>query len=234
MSTFEIQVAVIIALLGMVLVTALYTLRKMQAKQRACKALAQKLRVSYTDFTRTFKSQFPEVIFFKQGASSKASNFLFGKIKDKKTGLTDFEYSNSEDGRATSNSSISHSQTICFIFDDSIDLPKIYLRKTSFSTKLEKVIGMCPPINFSEDPEFSKMFIVQGPDQTNIKKLLNRKLREWFSAFKKDKIEFDCANNYILFHLGKILSAEKYPELLTKTFELLELIKATYEPENLN
>lgn len=103
-------------------------------------------------------------------------------------------------------------------------LPEFEICKEGFVQKILNAVGM-PDINFPEDKEFSKKFVLKGKDETSVKEAFNDNVRAFFV---NDKIGFpfnfsiQCNGDSILFmRRPKVLSPDELKQELTYLEEFL-------------
>ncbi len=70
--------------------------------------------------------------------------------------------------------------TICILLKDRVNLPQFFVRdENMILDSLGKLFGG-QDINFDEDPEFSKMFVLQGMVEQDVRDFFDRKIRRVF------------------------------------------------------
>ena len=74
----------------------------------------------------------------------------------------------------------SHSNTICILTKKDLFMPQFFVRDEYFiMDALGKLFGG-QDINFDEDPEFSKKFVLQGVSEPDVREFFDRKVRKAF------------------------------------------------------
>ena len=116
--------------------------------------------------------------------------------------------------------STTHTQTICIIRDPNLELPGIYMRREhGFIDALGQMFGG-QDIDFEEDPDFSKTFVLQGDNEEQVRQIFTPELRSLFGARVKEFSVFEAAQDTIMVATGRYLKPEKVKELLELTFSL--------------
>ena len=88
--------------------------------------------------------------------------------------------------------------TICVLSKENICLPQFYVRdEYMFIDSLGKLFGG-QDINFSEDAEFSKKFVLQGLVESDVRDLFDRKIRRAFVAKHVNGYKYEGSGNCLM------------------------------------
>lgn len=87
--------------------------------------------------------------------------------------------------------------TLCFLSVDGLNMPHFFIRDESFiMDSLGKVFGG-QDINFNDDPEFSKMFVLQGDNESEIRRFFNSKIRSSFVKFHQKGFVYEGVGKHL-------------------------------------
>ena len=87
--------------------------------------------------------------------------------------------------------------TLCFLSVDGLYMPHFFIRDESFITdSLGKLFGG-QDINFEEDPEFSKKFVLQGDNEGEIRRFFNSKVRSSFVKFHQKGFVYEGVGRHL-------------------------------------
>lgn len=161
---------------------------------------------------------------FEKGEKKKMKNHLRWESDGIVVHLSDYQYvtySYSSRGRTAT----THRQTICVIEKSNLDFPATFLRKSV--TLIDWVGGKIgfQDIDFPEDEEFSKSFILKG-DEVRTRNMFSQDTRMTFCN-NKDKFKtFESAGNAILINFGKRKPPENYNELVSFAMSVYYLLNS--------
>jgi hypothetical protein len=114
---------------------------------------------------------------FTQGRERTYRNILTGKPEGTAgVAICDFHYKTG-DGR----SSWACRQTVALLTYPKGDLPRFELRPETVLDKIGSVFGY-HNIDFTESPEFSRRYMLRGPDETAVRALFGLNLRRYFES----------------------------------------------------
>jgi hypothetical protein len=149
---------------------------------------------------------------FNRGSSRKMKNHLEWESEGVTVHLADYQYTvRTHSGR--NNSSKTYKQTICILEKEDLDLPRTFLRRqVALFDWVGSKVG-AQDINFDEDPEFSKAFVLKG-DEVRTPQIMGPDLRQHFLQNKKAFKTVEISGNAILINFGKRRKPEEYTDLV--------------------
>lgn len=155
---------------------------------------------------------------FARGQGRHSTNHLLRS--DAVTGLqvllADYHYST----RSSKNNNSTTRQTICLIKHPQIDLPQCSLRRqVRLLDSLGRLFGG-QDIDFDDDPEFSRRFVLQGIDEAATRHAFDTTVRDWCCR-QKPNLQVECLGAAILVHHGHTLKPEAWGDLLRCAGELM-------------
>jgi len=158
------------------------------------------------------EERFPGFKIFTLGRNRNSYNILIGTSGIDDVCIFDYAYTTGS-GKASQ----THYQTLCIITSKDLSLPHFFIRgESSLFDFLGKLFGN-QDINFAEDPEFSKAFIVQGEDELAVRELFNARIRREFFQFEKTSIQIEGRDNIILLNTNEYINPEHVPSFIQKT-----------------
>lgn len=206
-----------VGLIGFIIWLAWYFQKR---RREAWQFLADKLGLAYLRENASILMQFSGFKIFGLGRARRAFNVVSGKFRSAELVLTDYQYvTGSGKNRHT------HSQTLCIVKSDRLQLPHSFLRKQmAIFDYLGKLFGG-QDINFPEDADFSNAFVLQGHNESATQALFGPDVRAYFLRFKGARLQFECSGNTLLLHHGRRLSIAQVEELIERSFEMVNLLR---------
>ena len=115
---------------------------------------------------------------FNQGDSRKMKNVICGETEVVNVAIFDYQYST-----GAGNSRSTHSQTVVAMEARELEIPAFTMRPEHFFDRLGSMLGF-QDIDFEDHPEFSKMFVLKGENETQIRDFFDRPLLDFFATRK--------------------------------------------------
>ncbi|MCK4806508.1 MAG: hypothetical protein KAT09_02615 [Candidatus Aegiribacteria sp.] len=185
----------------------------MMGKKRtaAWEGISQRLGARFEPKGSTVFSAFPFQL-FNTGSSRKMKNHLEWEAEGVTVHLADYQYTvHSYTGR--NRTSKTYKQTICILEKEGLDLPRTFMRR---QMALLDWVGSkfgAQDINFDEDPEFSKAFVLKG-DEVRTPQIVGPELRQHLLQHKKAFKTVEMDGNAIMINFGKRRKPEEYADLV--------------------
>lgn len=117
-----------------------------------------------------------------------------------------------------------HHRTICVLESAMMNVTHCSLRP---ERKLLDAIGQKlggQDIDFDEDPEFSKAFVLQGEDEPAVRELFDASIREWFTERAGRNFHFEALSNTLVFHSGRRVPPSEAPNLMDQAIQIMKLL----------
>jgi hypothetical protein len=190
----------------------------MERKRRgAWEDISSRLGATFTPKGSAAFSTFPFQL-FNIGSSRKMKNHLQWESEGVTVHLADYQYTvHTHTGR--NRTSKTYKQTICMLQKEGIDLPRTYLRR---QMALLDWVGSkfgAQDINFEEDPEFSKTFVLKG-DEARTPQVVGHEMRQHFLQNRKEFKTVEMNGNALLVNFGKRRKPEEYAELVAFAMQI--------------
>ena len=80
-------------------------------------------------------------------------------------------------------------------------------------------------IDFDDDPAFSKMFVLQGDEEQDIRDFFTQNIRKAFASLGKDKFYLEALGDIMIVYRKKRLNIEETKNLLSDSLDILALIQ---------
>ena len=192
------------------------------------KEVAEKHGYSFKENGPGFLRRLGRFKFFSQGSNRTATNVITGKVGNLEFKVADYRYVSGFGSSASA-----HSHTICLISDFEMNLPHFFLRhEDGLYDYLGKLFGG-QDINFEDDPDFSKAFILQGDDEIALKYLFNAATRKLLMKYAGTCAQIEGVGNTLMFHRGGGVWAASVPAFIEEAADLCRHLKQTVEVEEL-
>lgn len=152
---------------------------------------------------------------FSVGRSRHASNAIAGDAGDTQITICDYRYT-------TGSGKNRHirQRTVCILQSDKLDVPHCYLRPEALFDSLGALFGG-QDIDFVDDPDFSKAFVLQGDDEAAVRALFDADVRAWFTERRKQGFYFEGQGNLLVFHTGGRRKPSEAKDLMQQALEIM-------------
>ena len=207
---------VVFAIVGGVIWLSAHLAKKRRA---AVAAVAERLGLT---FEREANGFYAEHAYFKmlgRGRSQKSFNQIGGEMGGLRVQIPTFRYvTGSGKNQST------RTMTIVCLKDPNLSAPQAFLRReVRFLDALGKVFGG-KDINFDEDPEFSKSFVLQGQIEEETRAFFDEKVRRAFLAHKARTFTFEVNGDTLMMSAEKVVKPEEIETLLGEARAILEVM----------
>ena len=117
-------------------------------------------------------------------------------------------------------------KTVCVLRNSEMDAPHCYLARSGRTLELiAKIVGKySQDINFDDDPEFSRSYIVKSEDEASAREFLTRAVRQRFVQLRKKNLHFEARGNTFVFDYSRRLTPDQAEEMMAQSFEFMNLI----------
>jgi hypothetical protein len=159
---------------------------------------------------------------FTQGHSKKLFNLMQGTTRDLQVDIFDYRYIV---GYGKHQKTYQQS-VICFEAED-MDLPPFNMRPESFWHKIGAVFGY-KDISFDSHPEFSKRYLLRGPNEDEIRAVFTPEVLEFLEETNGVCIEAE-GPQLIFYRSSKRLKPEQTKKLMSEGFDILSVFRTPAE-----
>ena len=155
---------------------------------------------------------------FGMGRDRQAKNVMLGKNGDIDIAVMDYQYVTGSGKQRQK-----HYTTICLFSKAGLNLPSCYVRmQIAFFDFLGKVFGG-QDIDFVEDPDFSKAFVLQGDDEKAVRELFDESVRKGFMEYKGKNFVFEGEGNVFLINKGQRIKPEQLTSIFEDSYKIMNL-----------
>jgi len=150
---------------------------------------------------------------FNIGHSRKQTKVISGETDDVRIAIFDYRYTTG----SGKNQSTRH-QSVIALQSPQLQIPTFNMRPEGMFDKIGGALGF-QDIDFPSHPNFSKMFVLQGPDETQIRDFFDDEL---LSQFEKLNGYTIAGRNgaLIMYQAGKRIKPDQIKEYLGKAYEV--------------
>ena len=114
---------------------------------------------------------------FNQGHGKQIKNFMYGEASGTKAAVFDYIYvTGYGKNRQT------HSQSVVYLEPTYLTLPYFTLRPENFLLKVFAALGY-QDIDFGQRPEFSRQYILRGPDEQTIRRSFTDQVLSFYETY---------------------------------------------------
>jgi hypothetical protein len=169
---------ILTVIIGLFVVIGIYTWQK--AKERT-----RKLQVTASQLGWSFAASAPlnmiagleSFSLFNQGQGKQINNFMYGEASGTKAAVFDYAYT-------TGSGKNRHTQyqSVVYLEAGYMRLPYFSLRPEGLIYKIFTAFGY-QDIDFGQRPEFSKQYILRGPDEQAIRQTFNDGLLSFYEMY---------------------------------------------------
>ena len=150
-----------------IVVAVVVTWRMERARTEALRRVAETAGLSFApkadlDVVRSLG----DVQLFGRGHSKRVTNLMTGRLGDQQVAVFDYGYSTGS-GKSRNNTS----QTVVLLPSVKRSLPDLQMAPENPITRMAEVLGY-QDIDIESSPEFSRRYIVRGPDEAAIRAAL--------------------------------------------------------------
>jgi len=196
----------------------LWERHNLKKNRRAWREAAQRRGFTYVQDREALKVRLCHFKIFGLGHSQRVNAAMSGRMQDAEITLVDYRYVTGH-GR---NRRI-HWQTICVLSSPSLNLPHFFVRP---EVKLLDFFGKMfggQDINFDEDPQFSKAFVLQGHDEEATRRLFDHRVRRHFARYRGRRLQIEGWQESLMVHDGKVRKPGETKDLEDLAFSFFGL-----------
>lgn len=159
------------------------------------------------------QNRFDRFVLSKKGYRRKSGICLTAETDQTRMTIFDFDF---ETGQGK-NKEIAHFVfTMCI--DSQLQAPQLSLRPSTWGARLAEFVGR-RDIDFPEDPEFSKTFVLRGPDEEAIKRFFTPSRRRAMLAYPEQNLEI-CDNTILIVRRNTRLDAKMVKSYMNETLRI--------------
>ena len=157
-------------------------------------------------------SQFDGFKLFNRGRSRKIRNLIEGDSGDVKISIFDYSFMT-----GSGKNKRSHNQTVIALQSHLLNCPEFSMRPEGFLDKIGGALGF-QDINFDTHPEFSKLFVLKGPDETAIRSYFAPTVLEYFEGHAGNSLE-GSGQTMFFYRSSVCRKPEELKDMLSEAYE---------------
>ena len=220
---FGVVIASLLAAVPIVFVAILYHRKRERERTEAMRATCELMQFSFTPKVAEEETrQWGNFALFALGHSRKAKNVMRGQVDGQAVVLFDYQYTESAG---------QHSQTfrytVAVLKDGARGVPDFRLTLENVLHKIGQWFGY-QDIDFPDDPEFSRKYLLRGPDEEAVRDTFTPELRHFLMSALAWHVE--VKGGHLLAHQGSRCPPERCPEFLADVFRLQGYLRSAAEP----
>ena len=148
---------------------------------------------------------------FSRGRGKKVSNIIEGVTDEVRICIFDYEFTTGHGKSQRTNR-----QTVASLSSPQLSCPEFSMRPEGFFDRVGGLIGM-QDIDFDSHPEFSKSFVLKGPDEERVRAFFQPPVLEFFET--QSGVSVEGYHNMVCFYrAGKIVKADDIKDLLADAY----------------
>lgn len=149
---------------------------------------------------------------FSRGYSRKMKNLIEGDSGDVKISIFDYRYTT-----GSGKNSKTSRQTVAALQSPLLRCPDFTMRPEGFLDKIGNAMGF-QDLDFDTHPEFSKLFVLKGPDEAAIRAYFTSQVLDFFEKHAGNSIEAS-GDTMFFYRLRRISKPEELKDLLAQAYE---------------
>lgn len=158
--------------------------------------------------------------FFQRGRGHRTKIALSGTAAGASVLLADHRYTT---GGGKNQST--HDQTLCVLTCADLRLPDFALRReVAVFDRLGELFG-AQDIDFSEDPAFSKAFVLKGSDENQLRELFHLERRQRLLQLFSGRFHLEGSGEVLLFHTGRLVKPAEARDFVLRAGEILDVFR---------
>jgi hypothetical protein len=171
---------ILTVVIGLFAVIGIYSWQKAKERTRQLELTAAQLGWSFAaSAPLNLIPGLESFALFNQGQGKQISNFMYGEASGTKSAVFDYAYTTgSGKNRQT------HYQSVVYLEPGYLSLPYFSLRPEGLLYKIFTAFGY-QDIDFGQRPEFSKQYILRGPDEPAIRQTFNDGLLSFYERIRE-------------------------------------------------
>jgi hypothetical protein len=169
---------IITVVIGLCVIIVVYSWQKEKERTAALQATAGQLGWSFAaSAPLNMIAGLEGFALFNQGHGKQIRNFMYGEASGIKAAVFDYVYvTGYGKNRQT------HSQSVAYVEPTDLTLPYFSLRPENFFLKVFAALGY-QDIDFGQRPEFSRQYILRGPDEQTIRRSFTDQVLSFYETY---------------------------------------------------
>jgi hypothetical protein len=208
-------IIVLLAVIG----SAIYVVHQAALRRtEQLKEMAGRMNFTFTpEAESNLLQELSQFHLFKQGRSKKIRNVLTGQAGDMEVRLFDYQFTT-----GSGQHSSTHHQTVMLFESQKLQFADFELRPEHLFHKIGGAFGY-QDIDFDDSPEFSKQYLLRGPDERAVRDVFQRPIRKHLEGQRRVSAE-GAGGRLVFYRMGKRVKPEELREFIKDGVQLLTLM----------
>jgi hypothetical protein len=210
---------IVIAIVALAVVSVIVGNVYEQKRTKGWQEIAQKPGLEFLGENNDVLSRYGRMKAFQVGRNHRMKNVVSVDSGEVRIVAGDFRYTT-----GSGKHKHTHHRTVCVLESSMMNVTHCSLRPERL---LWDALGQAfggQDIDFEEDPQFSKAFVLQGEDETAVRELFDANIRAWFTERAGRNFHFEALGNTLVFHSGKRVAPAQAPELMDQAIQIMKLL----------
>ncbi len=207
-------------LVGLGMAAGVYYEKK---RREALQRMADELGLTfYGDGDPGLIAEISDLPLFSKGRSRRLTNLILGETDETTMGVFDYRYT-----VGSGKNSQTYRQTVAFFRSGDLKLPVFEMRPQSFFHGIGKMFGY-QDIDFETHRNFSRAFILRGPNETHVRQFFRPTVLEYFERNQGVCVE-GRLHDVVFYRHGKRVKPEQIKELMNEGFQVFTALRQPSE-----
>ncbi|MEZ6061224.1 MAG: hypothetical protein R3C19_12740 [Planctomycetaceae bacterium] len=160
---------------------------------------------------------------FSQGRSRKIRNMLHGEARGLELAVMDYQYT-----VGSGKNSQTLRQGVIYFQTPALNLTKFAVRPESILHRIGSAFGY-QDIDFATHPQFSKLYLLRGDDESAIRQLFTDKVLTFFQNEHRICAE-GSGDQLVFYRQGKRIKPAELPDFIDEGFRVLAVFRDSAQP----
>jgi hypothetical protein len=152
-----------------------------------------------------------------QGRGRKTSNVIIADSGELRMILFDYQYTT-----GSGKNSSTHRQSVALVSSQNLRLPEFKLAPEGFFQRVAEFFGS-KDIDFEDDAEFSKRYLLQGPEETAIREFFDAERRKRFLELDRLHVE-GRDRSFIFFQLRTRHDSDAIKGMMQRAYQIYSFL----------
>lgn len=158
--------------------------------------------------------------FFQRGRRHRTKIALAGSAVSARVILADHQYVT---GGGKNQST--HDQTVCVLSSSDLALPHFALRReVAVLDRIGELFG-AQDIDFADDPQFSKAFVLKGADEERVRELFHLERRQRLLQLLSGRFHLEGTGETLLFHTGRLVEPSAARDFVVRVGAIFDVFR---------
>lgn len=204
---------------GIIAMSIFFDRKRIGGLQEAAGALGLQFDESASQISSAMTNGFE---LFDRGRWPKSRNLIYGESNGTDVWIFDFQYTTGS-GKNQS----THHQTVCIFSTTELQLPRFNLYREGLLSRIGSGVFGMQDIDFDTHPDFSKMYVLKGDSEVQIRELFHEQLLSFFETQDKNLCVEGMGERLLVYRKRTKVKPNAVKEFLGEGFGLFREFRAT-------